>query len=70
VLDDLRDSLAMRLHGELCDGRHDDSDGPCWTTWRIEADLLMPDIRRALTDAWIAGARAYCRRSLGMGGDQ
>lgn len=57
VLDDLRDSLAMRLHGELCDGRHDNEDGPCWTAWRTEADLLMPDVQRALAKAWADGAR-------------
>lgn len=57
ALDDLRDCLAMRLHGELCDGRHDDRDRPCWTNWRDEADELMPDILRSLAAAWSDGSR-------------
>lgn len=52
----LRDELAVILHELLCDGRHDDSDAPCWTAWHIEADILMPPIRRALAAAWEDGA--------------
>ena len=60
----LRDQIAMRLHGELCDGRHDNTDGPCWTAWRHEADLLMVDITRALCEAWVMGARGGSRGVL------
>lgn len=64
LLDDLRDQLAMRLHGELCDMRCDNDERPCWTAWRVEAGLLMGDIRRALCEAWVAGARGGSRGVL------
>lgn len=61
---DLRDQLAMRLHGEFCDGRHDECSGPCWIAWRPEADLLMGDVTRALAQAWESGAHDGSRGLL------
>src|SRR5690242_9187667 len=61
----LRDDLARDLHEIFCDGRHDDSDGPCWTAWRDEADELMPRVTEFMARAWAEGyldAGCYFRR--------
>lgn len=51
----IRDEVAQELHALFCDGRHDDSDGPCWTAWRTEADSMMPRVMDLMARAWAEG---------------
>lgn len=60
----VRDGLAFDLHKLFCDMRCDNENGPCWTAWRQEADLLMIRVEEALADAWEDGARNGSRGLL------
>lgn len=71
----LRDEIAKTLHKLLCDGRHDDTDGPCWGAWRPEADLVMLPVEVALAETWERGHRgcrcgrpARCHNPFSRGG--
>lgn len=64
-LDAIRDQFARILHDWDHGTQENDSPTePCWFAYRIEADLLMPTLRAAMSHAWEHGARHGSRGLL------
>lgn len=73
LLDALRDQIARTLHDWDHGKQENDSPTePCWHAYRVEADLLMPQIRPHLATAWIRGwedcEKANCDNCYSCGG--